>query len=211
VIAELGDRRGPDRLLDLILRTGPYGLTVDELEANPHGVDLGALEPRLPDALRTASGKVELAPEALLGDLDRLAAELGATPPAFVLVGRRHLRSNNSWMGNLDVLTRGRERCTLMLHPDDAAGRGITDGAPVVVRSSVGEVTVPAELTDAMTRGVVSLPHGHGHDLEGVRLRVGASRPGANSNLLADGTELDPLSGTSVVNGIAVELEPAPG
>ncbi|MDY7101774.1 MAG: molybdopterin-dependent oxidoreductase [Actinomycetota bacterium] len=210
VVAELGDRRGPDRLLDLMLRTGPYALSVDDLEANPHGVDLGALEPRLPDALRTASGKVELAPDQLLADLDRLAEELDATPPAIVLVGRRHLRSNNSWMGNLDVLTRGRERCTLMVHPDDAAVHGLTDGAPVVVRSSVGEVTVPAEVTDTMAPGVVSLPHGHGHDLDGVRLRVGRKRPGANSNLLADGTDLDPLSGTAALNGIAVELTPAP-
>ena len=150
---------------------------------------------------------IELAPQPCLDDLDRLRAVLDAPPPALVLVGRRDLRSNNSWMHNLTVLVKGKDRCTLHVHPADAAHAGVVDGAPVRLRSAAGEVVVPAEITDAVREGVVSLPHGWGHDRPGSRLSVAGSRPGANSNVLARGDLFDPLSGNAVLNGIPVELE----
>lgn len=215
-------RRGPERLLDLQLRSGPHGdqfglrpdgLSLDVLEANPHGVDLGPLEPRLPDALRTPSGTVELAPPVLVADLDRLAADLerrrAAPPDELVLVGRRDLRSNNSWMHNVRVLVKGRPRCTLHVHPDDAARLGLVDGGSAAVASRVGEVVAPVEVTDAVRPGVVSLPHGWGHDLPGVRLGVAAQHAGVNSNVLADHDAIDPISGNAVLNGIPVTVSPA--
>ena len=210
IVAWLGDRRGPERQLDLMLRTGPYRVSLDDLLDQPHGIDFGPLVPRLPDALRTASGMVELAPEALITDLDRLDTELSRVAAGgLVLVGRRHVRSNNSWMGNIDVLVKGRERCTVQLHPDDAAARGISAGDDVVVRSRVGQVEAPVEITEGIRRGVVSLPHGWGHDLPGVRLGVAKTRPGVSSNLLADDEDFDPLSGTATLNGIPVEVTSA--
>jgi anaerobic selenocysteine-containing dehydrogenase len=210
VVAALGERRGPERTLDLMLRTGPYRTSLDDLIANPHGIDFGPLEPRLPDALRTSSGLVELAPAPLLADLTRLAeARDRLAADGLVLVGRRHLRTNNSWMGNLEVLVKGKEKCTLQIHPSDAAARGIAPGADVTVSSRVGRVTAPAEITEVVRPGVVSLPHGFGHDLPGVRLAVAKTRPGVNSNLLADDEDFDPLSGTATLNGIPVEVAPA--
>jgi anaerobic selenocysteine-containing dehydrogenase len=208
-LADLAPRVGPDRMLDLMLRLGPYKLTLDEVAAHPHGLDLGALEPRLPDVLRTASGMVELAPEPLLADVERLRASLAAERPPFVLVGRRHLRSNNSWMHNIPVLMKGKPRCTLQMHPADAAAVGVADGGSVRVASRVGAVVAPVEVTDALLPGVVSLPHGWGHDLPGVRLGVAASAEngGVNSNVLADDRLVDPLSGNAVLNGIPVTVE----
>ncbi|HYI63206.1 MAG TPA: molybdopterin oxidoreductase family protein [Acidimicrobiales bacterium] len=215
----LGDERGPARLVDLMVRTGPYGdalgsrpggLSLAALRAAPHGVDLGALEPRLPEVLRTPSGRVEMAPEPILADLPRLreamAAGAGPAERPFRLVGRRDVRSNNSWMHNVEVLVKGRPRCTLHVHPDDAARLGLADGDPVAVRSRVGEVTAPVEVTDAIRPGVVSLPHGWGHDLPGVRLGVAGRHPGVNSNVLTDEAEVDVPSGTAVLNGIPVAL-----
>lgn len=220
LLAALGDRRGPERLVDLALRSGPYGdhfgarpdgLSLAALEASPHGIDLGPLEPRVPEVLRTPSGRIELAPELLIGDLERLATTLGEEPPALVLVGRRHVRSNNSWMHNLPLLAKGPARCTLQVHPDDAARAGLADGALARVSSRVGSVLAPVEITDAVAPGVVSLPHGWGHDQPGTRLAVAARRPGTNSNALADEQALDPLSGTAVLNGIPVAIEAVPG
>jgi anaerobic selenocysteine-containing dehydrogenase len=211
-------RRGPERVLDLMLRTGPYGrgaedggLDLDRLEANPHGIDLGALQPRLPEVLRTPSGRIELAPDVIVDDVrTRLQPSLArALNGGFVLVGRRDLRSNNSWMHNLDVLVKGKARCTLHVHPDDAARLGLEDGAAARVRSSVGEVEIDVEVTDAIMPGVVSIPHGWGHDAAGSGMRVAARRPGVNSNVLADGSLVDPLSGNAVLNGIPVEVAPA--
>src|SRR5439155_17804248 len=164
-VAALAGRRGPERLLDAMLRAGPYDLTLADLEAAPHGVDLGPLRPRLPEALRTPSGRVELAASAFVEDVPRLRAALAAGPPGedgLVLVGRRHLRSNNSWMHNLPMLVRGPERCTLQIHPDDAARLGVRDGGRATVRSRVGAVVAPVEVTDEVRTGVVSLPHGWG-------------------------------------------------
>jgi anaerobic selenocysteine-containing dehydrogenase len=210
VLAELEPRVGPERLLDLMLRAGPYRLTLADLEAAPHGLDLGPLQPRLPDALRTASGMIELAPGPLVADVPRLRAALerGSANGGLVLVGRRHLRSNNSWMHNLPVLARGPERCTLHVHPDDAARLSLLDGGSAEVRSRTGALTATVEVTEDIMPGVVSLPHGWGHDVPGTKLRVAAERPGANSNLLSDELLLDAVSGNAVLNGIPVQVAP---
>ncbi len=218
ILAALDKRRGPDRIVDLGLRSGPYGdhfgarpdgLTLDRLAASPHGVDLGALEPRIPEVLRTPSGKIELAPDLLLADLERLEESLARPAPGLLLVGRRHVRSNNSWMHNLPMLAKGPARCTLQLHPKDAAERGLAAGAVARISSRVGTALAPVEITDGIAPGVVSLPHGWGHDEPGTNLSVAAQRPGTNSNVLTDELALDPLSGTAVLNGIPVEVEAA--
>ncbi|HEV7647748.1 MAG TPA: molybdopterin-dependent oxidoreductase [Actinophytocola sp.] len=202
-------RTGPERIIDLLLRGGPYDLTLADLEAAPHGVDLGPLAPRLPDALSTASGLVELAPAEIAADVPRLA-EFLAEPldGRLVLIGRRQLGSNNSWLHNLEPLVRGQNRCTAQVHPADAARLGLTDGARAVVRSRAGKVEIPVEVTDAIRPGVVSIPHGWGHDGDGTRTAVAAAHAGVNTNLLADDTLLDALSGTAVLNGIPVDVEP---
>ncbi|GAA2132828.1 molybdopterin oxidoreductase family protein [Kitasatospora kazusensis] len=219
LLAAVSGRRRQDRLLDLLLRGGPYGdgfgakpdgLTLDTLAAAPHGLDLGPLRPRLPGVLRTPSGKVELAPPQLLDETRRLAEHLTAVQDSgLLLVGRRQLRSNNSWLHNLPLLAGGSNRCTLQLHPEDATRLGIGPGQPVTVRSRVGELAATAEITDTLSPGVVSLPHGWGHTDPATRGTLAAGAPGVNSNLLTDELPLDPLSGTAVLNGIPVEVLPA--
>jgi anaerobic selenocysteine-containing dehydrogenase len=219
LLAAVGDRAGPQRALDIMLRCGPYGegfgadpdgLTLARLEESPHGIDLGPLEPRLPGVLRTPSGKVELVPEPIAGDVPRLHDALARGPAngEVVLIGRRQLRSNNSWMHNLAPLVKGKDRCTMHVHPDDAARFELVEGGRAVVTSAAGSIEVPVEVTDAVMRGVVSIPHGWGHDVEGVELSVASEHAGSNSNLLADETRVDPLSGNAVLNGIPVELAP---
>ena len=218
LLAELEPRRGPERLLDAMLRLGPYGdgfgeregtLSLAALEAAPHGIDLGPLEPRLPEVLRTPSGKVELAPPAIVADVERLRAALARrSNGGMVLVGRRQLRSNNSWMHNLDLLVKGKEACTLHVHPDDASRLGLEDGAPARVAGRTGEVAVPVEVTDAVMPGVVSMPHGWGHDANGSAMAVAAAHAGTNSNALSDELVIDALSGNAVFNGIPVEIVP---
>ncbi|MFE6332924.1 molybdopterin oxidoreductase family protein [Streptomyces sp. NPDC057798] len=218
---ELQDRlsgsTGPERRLDMMLRLGPYGdgfgarpdgLSLDQLLAHPHGIDLGPLRPRLPQPLKTRSGKVDLLPEPIADDLPRLREALKRRPDGLVLVGRRHLRSNNSWMHNVPALTGGSNRCTLHIHPDDAERLGVRDGAAVRLKGAGGEVTAPAEVTEAVRPGVVSLPHGWGHDRPGTRLSHARKEPGANVNQLLDGSLLDPLSGNAVLNGFPVQLTP---
>ncbi|HLK43908.1 MAG TPA: molybdopterin-dependent oxidoreductase [Thermoleophilia bacterium] len=223
IVAELsaGGRRGAARHLDLLLRAGPYGdrfgadpdgVSLAVLEANPHGLDLGEMEPRLPEVLRTRSGRIELAPDVLLADLARLDGWLAGETARqeegkLLLVGRRDLRSNNSWMHNVEVLVKGKERCTLHLHPDDATRLSLVDGKPARVTSRVGSVTIPVEVTDAIRPGVVSIPHGWGHAVDGIRLDVAGRRPGVNSNLLADEAVLDVPSGNAVLSGIPVTVE----
>ena len=154
--------------------------------------------------LRTPSGRIELAPEPLVADVGRLRDALTEERDSMVLIGRRHLRSNNSWMHNLPMLVRGPQRCTLHLHPDDAARLGLADGDSACVRSAAGEVEAPVEVTDAIRPGVVSLPHGWGHDEPS--LGVASAHAGVNTNVLADEHLLDPLSGNAVLNGIPVEV-----
>ncbi|MCB1011604.1 MAG: molybdopterin-dependent oxidoreductase [Microthrixaceae bacterium] len=207
-----------DRALEVMLRSGRYGdgfgtvpggLTLEKLADEPHGIDLGALEPQLPDMLSTASGRVELLPEVILADLPRLVEAMSADRPETVLVGRRDLRSNNSWMHNVEVLVKGRERCVVWMNPADAERHGISDGQQVRMTSRVGTVTAPVTITADIAPGVVSLPHGWGHDLPGTRMSVAAGRPGVNTNLLTDAAQLDPLSGNATLNGIPVTLERA--
>jgi anaerobic selenocysteine-containing dehydrogenase len=208
---------GPERRLDMMLRLGPYGdgfgaepdgLTLDKLLAHPHGIDLGPLRPRLPQPLKTVSGRIELLPAPIVDDLPRLRTALRERPDGLVLIGRRHLRSNNSWLHNIPALTGGTNRCTLHIHPDDAGRLGVADGDAVRIKGAGGEVTAPVEVTDVVRRGVVSLPHGWGHDRPGTRMRHAAIDPGVNVNQLLDGSLLDPLSGNAVLNGVPVELVP---
>jgi anaerobic selenocysteine-containing dehydrogenase len=217
LVAELGDRRGELRLLDALLRLGPYGdgfgvrpegLTLDRLREHPHGLDLGPLRPRLPEVLRTPSGLVELAPAPLVDDLERLRAELDrpVDDGSLLLVGRRHLRSNNSWGHNVPGLVGGSNTCTLQIHPDDAAAHGVADGGRARVASSVGSVEVDVEVTDRIRAGVVSLPHGWGH--AGTGQTVAERAGGVNVNVLTP-PDVDPLSGTAVLNGYPVTVAAA--
>jgi anaerobic selenocysteine-containing dehydrogenase len=220
--AALGAEPGPERIVDLMLRAGPYGdrfepgregLSLAHLREAEHGIDLGPLEPRLPGVLATPSRQVELAPELLVSDVPRLRERLRepdrGDAAGMLLIGRRLLRSNNSWMGNLHALAKGRERCTLLVHPRDAARLGLASGARARVRSRVGEIEAPVVVSDEIMPGVVSLPHGFGHDAPGSRLRVAREHAGVNSNLLTDEAFLDALSGNGVLNGIPVEIAPA--
>ena len=219
LLAQLNRYQGPERILDYLLRIGPYGdrfgeapdgLSLDQLIDHPHGIDLGPLQQRLPGLLTTESERIELAPPQLVAEATRLAGTLDRPPrPGFLLVGRRHLRSNNSWMHNLEILVKGKERCTLLMHPDDAGAAGIGDGDRVEVSNEVGSVTVPVEISTDIRPGVVSLPHGWGHDLPGVQLSVASRRPGANSNVLAGAATIDALSGNAVLNAIPVAVSKA--
>ncbi|MEV7559420.1 molybdopterin oxidoreductase family protein [Streptomyces sp. NPDC089795] len=206
----LTGRTGPERRLDLMLRTGPYDLVLDDLRQAPHGIDLGPLQPRLPGVLKTRSGRIELLPDPIAAELPRLRTALADRPAALVLVGRRHLRSNNSWLHNVPALTGGSNRCTLQVHPHDADRLGLVDGGQARITADGGSLEVPVEVTEAIRSGVVSLPHGWGHHRAGSRLSVAAAVPGANVNQLLDGTRMDRLSGTAVLNGFPVELAPLP-
>ncbi|WP_437736371.1 molybdopterin oxidoreductase family protein [Sorangium sp. So ce1335] len=237
----------PTRLLDAALRFGPHGdrmnplsggLSLRKLEREVHGVDLGPLKPCLPERLFTPSGRIELAPEVLVADLDRARAALGrwqggalgregAGAPGgeeggagaaaeragaaydLQLIGRRQLRSNNSWLHNSHRLVKGRNRCTLLMHPEDAARRGIAGAQRVRVSSRVGSIELEVELTDAVMPGVVSVPHGWGHGRDGVQLGTARQHAGASVNDLTDHLAIDALSGTAALNGVPVRVEPA--
>jgi anaerobic selenocysteine-containing dehydrogenase len=199
-----------------MLRTGPYGkgfkpfgrgLTLRRLEKKPHGVDLGPLAPSLPGRLATKDGTIRLAPERLVGDLERLRGRLVAEVPPLVLIGRRQVRSSNSWMHNYQRLMRGKDRCTLLMHPKDAERHGVASAERVVVRSRVGQVEVPLEVSDEMMPGVVSLPHGWGHGRPGMRLSVAGDHPGASVNDLTDDAHIDAASGNAALNGLPVSVE----
>ncbi|MGW5920560.1 molybdopterin-dependent oxidoreductase [Nocardia fluminea] len=201
-----------EQRLDLMLKLGPYGawnggdLSLKTLLDNPHGIDLGPLRPRLPGVLRTASKMVELAPPQLLADVARLRAGLASTAPAMVLIGRRQLRSNNSWMHNIAGLVGGSNRCTLQVHPDDASQLGLGEQAEIT--SAAGSLTVQVELTPTIMRGVVSLPHGWGHGTSTTQ-SVALAHAGVNANVLTDDSVVDVVSGTAVFNGVPVTVSPA--
>ena len=211
------DLHGPQRAIDVALRTGPYG---DEFGRTPDGltletvmqasaaggIDLGVLESRIPEMLRTPSGKVELAPPALLQDLKRATQALQAPAADLVIIGRRDVRTNNSWMHNLPTLAKGPFRCTALVHPTDARRLGLTEGAMAELRNGTRSLQAQVHVSEEMMPGVVSLPHGWGHDLPGARLQVAAERPGANVNaLLSDGLR-DPLSGNAVLGGVPITM-----
>jgi anaerobic selenocysteine-containing dehydrogenase len=197
----------PTQLLDQSLKTGPYDLSVEKLKAAPHGIDLGALKPRIPEVLRTPSGGIELVHDSLLSHLSQASTELKAAVPRFVVIGRRDVRSNNSWMHNLPTLAKGPFRCTALVHPQDADDLNIQDGSHIRLHRGGKAIVVQVEVSDAMMPGVISVPHGWGHDKLGAKLSVAEKRPGANLNELFDADEIDPLSGNSVLSGQAVDVE----
>jgi anaerobic selenocysteine-containing dehydrogenase len=212
------DHGGPERMLDLQIRSGPFGdrygeqpdgLTLQHFRDRPHGIDMGPMVPMVRDLLNTPSGKIELAPPYITADVTRLATRIErGDADSLVLISRRHLRSNNSWMHNVKVLVKGKDRCTLLIHPDDAERLGIEDGKLARVSSEAGAIDVPVEVSDEMMPGVVSLPHGWGHDKEGTRLSVAREHAGVNNNLIAPGRLVDPLSNNAIVNGFPVEVVP---
>jgi anaerobic selenocysteine-containing dehydrogenase len=202
--AGLDGDSGPELLLDAMLKIGPYGLSLADLLAQPHGIDLGPLEPRLPELVCTVSGRVELAPPQLVQDVVRVRERLAVPAPEFVLIGRRQLRSNNSWLHNVPTLVGGSNRCTLQINPADVARLGLGDLA--CIRSAAGELVVSLEPTEALMPGVVSLPHGWGH--AGSTQRVAAEHAGVSANTLTDDSKVDPLSGNAVFNGVPVTLSP---
>jgi anaerobic selenocysteine-containing dehydrogenase len=217
LLAAVGKEPGVERVIDALLRIGPYGdacgrnpegLTLARVKAAEHGIDLGPLEPQLPGHLVTPSGKIELAPERIVADLPRLEAWLSrAAETPLRLINRRDLRSMNSWLHNVAALAKGRERCTLQMHPRDAAQRALADGDRARVRTRVGEIEVSVEVTDAVMPGVVSLPHGFGHRGPGLEMRIATKRPGANVNLVSDDLAFDAPSGASALFGGPVEVE----
>jgi anaerobic selenocysteine-containing dehydrogenase len=216
VLAMLNDRKGPERFLDFYLRVGPYGdhfgknprgLSLSVLESNPHGIDLGALQPRIQDILQTPSGKIELASPLLVKDVVRLRQTLESNTETILLVGRRDLRSNNSWLHNLPVLVKGENRCTLWIHPIDAERLGLLNSDKAMVQSRTGKIEVPVQVTDDIMPGTVSLPHGWGHSHPGTRLQVASEHAGVNVNLLTDEQVIDAVSGNAVFNGVPVEIK----
>ena len=213
----LSDKRGVERVLDAGFRVGPYGdgfganpdgITLEKIISRPEGIDFGPLQPRIPEVLRTPSGKIELAPAAFMKE----ARTLLQTPPQhprgeeLLLIGRRHLRSINSWGHNIDILARGQSRCTLQVHPEDAQRLSLDDGMQARVSTNTGEIEISVEITEDMMPGVVSMPHGWGHDREGMRLNIAQQKPGSNINVLIDDMNLDTLSGTAVLNAIPVRI-----
>jgi anaerobic selenocysteine-containing dehydrogenase len=218
VIAATAQFKGPQRGLDVALRSGPYGdqfgrkpegLNLQKVMASnaTGGIDLGELQPRIPEILRTPSGKVELAPALLLQDLKRAVQYLQAPAADLVIIGRRDVRTNNSWMHNLPVLAKGPFRCTALVHPSDAARLNLENGGQAEIRNGERSVQAQVQISSDMMPGVVSLPHGWGHDQPGTQLRVAAQRPGTNLNALLDDQLRDPLSGNAVLGGVAVTMQ----
>jgi anaerobic selenocysteine-containing dehydrogenase len=214
----LNAKIGPRRILDLGLRRGPWGsgfrpfgkgLNLGAVERAVHGVDLGPLEPCLPARLRSPNRRIELAPAPFVKDAQRLLATLDGdrVDQPLLLIGRRHLRSNNSWMHNSRRLVRGKDRCTLLMHPDDAARLGVAGEAKVAVISRTGRIEAPLELSDEVMSGVVSLPHGWGHHRPGTELSVAEKHPGVSINDLTDESVVDDLCGNAVLSGVPVRVE----
>jgi anaerobic selenocysteine-containing dehydrogenase len=217
---------GPSLMLDYALRSGPYGkglspfgagLSLGELKKSPHGVDLGALQPSLLRKLKTKDRRINAAPALFVGDIARLESRwldaeatqhdaAGVAPLA--LIGRRATRSSNSWMHNVERLVRGKNRCTLLMHPSDAASRSLQDGATVRIAARVGSVDAELSVSDEMMPGVVSLPHGWGHGRAGTQLRVAAEHPGVSINDLTDDQAIDVLTGNAAFSGVTVTVTP---
>jgi anaerobic selenocysteine-containing dehydrogenase len=206
-IAEAAGLDGPERLVALMLRTGRHRLKWSEVASSPHGIDFGPMVPRLGEVLRTVDGRVDLVPAVIADDVAELAKTLSSDDEGgLLLVGRRDVRSNNSWMHNIEVLVKGRPRCTLQVHPDDARALGIRDGQTAMVSANVGSLAVPVDVTDIVSPGTVSLPHGWGHGVDGTRMNVAARYAGVNTNVLTDASVLDPLSGNAQLTAIPVTV-----
>jgi anaerobic selenocysteine-containing dehydrogenase len=217
-------RMRPAQIIDLALRFGPYGahganqkkltrpgVKLPSLKRQVHGVDLGPLQPILKRRLCTENGRIQLAPELILADLDRVRQTWlngSANGQTLTLIGRRQLRSNNSWMHNSPRLVRGKDRCTVLMHPDDAQARSLIDGMLVKVCSRTGEIQLPLAVSETVMPGVVSIPHGWGHDREGVRLATAVQHPGASINDLTDNQQIDELTGNAAFCGVSVWVEP---
>ena len=212
---ELKATMAPEQMIDMGLRFGPYGdqsahkLSLAALRDQPHGIDLGPLLPNLAGRLKTADKQIQAAPALLLGDLSRFAAQPLPGADELLLIGRRHVRSNNSWMHNYHRLVKGKPRHQLLMHPQDLAQRGLVDGQSVRVRSRVGNIEVEVAASDEMMPGVVSLPHGWGHARPGVQMGIASAQPGASANDLTDERQLDSLSGNAALNGVPVQVEAA--
>lgn len=209
---ELKPTMAPQQMIDMGLRFGAYGdgsahkLSLATLREHPHGLDLGPLQPNLAARLKTPSKAVQAAPELLLADLARFAGHELPSEHELLLIGRRHVRSNNSWMHNYHRLVKGKPRHQLLMNPADLASRGLSDGQRVQVRSRVGSIEVEVAASDEVMAGVVSLPHGWGHARPGVQMDIARAQPGASANDLTDERELDVLSGNAVLNGVPVEV-----
>ncbi len=205
----------PAQMIDLGLRAGVYGdasahkLSVERLADYPHGIDLGPLRPNLAARLKTADGKVQAAPAVILADLARFAAQPLPVADELLLIGRRHVRSNNSWMHNYHRLVKGKPRHQLLMHPDDLSRRQLSDGQRVRVSSRIGMIEVEVVASLDMMPGVVSLPHGRGHGRPGVQMTIASGQPGASANDLTDERQLDELSGNAALNGVPVQVAAA--
>jgi anaerobic selenocysteine-containing dehydrogenase len=225
ILAELGNRVGtllglepqpiisPDKIIEMGLQAGPYRerpLTLATLKANPSGIDLGPLQPQLPGRLRTKEKVIRCDTPEPLADLARLRDEFAQPHHGLLkLIGRRHVRSNNSWMHNYHRLVKGRERCTLLMHPSDMKRRDIGDGSRVTVSSRTGTVQLAVEASEDIMPGVVSLPHGYGHDRPGIRMAVAREHAGVSCNDITDEHALDALSGNAALNGVLVSVVPS--
>lgn len=213
----------PELLLDLGLRLGPYGaglnpfdregLSLKKLRQHPHGIFLGQHERCLPERLFTKDKKIHLAPEVIVADIPRLKKRWlsgdPSTPAEFdmVIVGRLQNRTLG-WMHNSHRLVKGRDTCTLFIHPEDAAAREIVDGSVVAVSSEVGSIRLPVKITDAVMAGVVCMPPLWGHNRPGTRRAVANAHPGASMNDITNQEVMDELTGNAVVHGVPVKVEP---
>jgi anaerobic selenocysteine-containing dehydrogenase len=198
----------PRIMLDEILQSSPIRVSLKEVATHENGYDMGPLKPRLPDRLKTEHGKIECMPDMIMPDLDAFEESFATTAnDDFLLIGRRHVRSNNSWLHNSRRLIKGPNRCTMMIHPDSAERLGLSDGAMAKVFNEIGAVELEAELTDDLMPGVISIPHGYGHGKKGVKLAVAGERPGVSMNDLTDPSIIDKLSGNAVLNGVPVKIE----
>jgi anaerobic selenocysteine-containing dehydrogenase len=215
----VGDMPGQDRIFDILIRGGPMGdafgrvpdgLNLAKVQAHPHGLDLGPLDAGMvPGVLRTPDRMIDLAPEPILADLERLEhwAEAVAAPGNLLMVGRRDIRSKNAWMHNLNLLAKGKDRCTLLVHPADAEHIGLSSGGFARISTHVGQLKAPVQVSDEIMPGVVSLPHGWGHAIDDTRQRVANVHAGVNANAIIDESDIDVPSATTVLNGVPVRVE----
>lgn len=217
--ALIGDEPGADRLFDILIRGGPMGdafgrvpdgLTLDKVRQHPHGLDLGPLDAgMIPQVLHTPDSKIDLAPPQISCDVPRMESEMAALekPGSMLMIGRRDIRSKNAWMHNVELLAKGKDRCTLVVHPTDAARLGLVTGSRARVRTHINEVVAPVVVSDEIMPGVVSLPHGWGHTMGDTRQRVANAHAGVNANAIIDEGDLDVPSATTILNGVPVEIE----